>query len=112
MMDISHLGLTVSGGIRSDSILEHACFINRFLPLEKLKSIDLKLGSAFIDAEEHAECLEFMKKKLIKGYFVPQKGVRKTKRTAPEDSEQPREGKKPPKMAKQVSSSDAPKPLL
>ena len=101
-MDISHLGLTITGGLRKDSVIDHACFISRFAPLSKLKTIDLKLDSAFVNAEERDECLEYMKKKLIKGYTATQKVVKKPKRTAPDESELWKEGKRPPKMAKQV----------
>ena len=111
-MDILHLGLTITGGFRKDSIVDHACFITRFAPLSKLESVDLKLGSAFINTEERAECLEFMKTKLIKGYAVTQKGVKKSKRAAPDDSEQSKEGNRPSKMAKQVRFPEPPNSSL
>lgn len=102
-MDITHLGLTIYGPLRKDHIVGHTCFTARFKPLASLKSIDLQLGSAFVTEADRVECLEYVKKQLIKDHGPLEKATIKAKRVASDYSLQPKEGKKPAKVAKKVS---------
>ena len=111
-MDISHLGLTILGPFEKDFIVGHTCFTSRFAPLSKLESIDLQLGSAFVSENDHVECLQSLKKQLIKSYRVSQKGQPKMKRAATYDILQSKEGKKPAKVAKKVSYPKLPSTTL
>lgn len=85
-MPISHLGLTIKGGVRKDQVSGHTCFIHRFTVLKGLKSLDFILTSAYIEGEEKQEIQEEMREKLINGYVRP-KALKKSKskRTASSD---------------------------
>ena len=69
-MPISHLGLTVKGGVRKEEIKEeilgHTGFTNSFKVLKGLKTFDLILGSAFIKAKDKEEIQEEMRETLLK----------------------------------------------
>ena len=67
-MPITHLGLTVKGGVPKEQMLGHTCFTNRFKVLKGLKTFDLVLASAFIKAQDKKEIQEEMRETLIKDY--------------------------------------------
>ena len=67
-MPITHLGLTIRGGVPKEQMLGHTCFTNRFKLLKGLKTIDLVLASAFIKAQDKKEIQEEMRETLIKDY--------------------------------------------
>lgn len=85
-MSISHLGLTVKGGIPKEQLLGHTCFTNRFKVLKGLKTFDLILASAHIKQKDKKEIQEEMREALIKGYKRPKELQKsKAKRAAPTD---------------------------
>ena len=67
-MPITHLGLTVKGGVPKEQMLGHTCFTNRFKSLKGLKTFDLNLASALIKAHDKKEIQEEMRETLIKDY--------------------------------------------
>ena len=67
-MPITHLGLTVKGGVPKEQMLGHTCFTNRFKVLKGLKTFDLVLPSALIKAQDKKEIQEEMRETLIKDY--------------------------------------------
>ena len=85
-MPISHLGLTVKGGVVKQEILGHTCFSNRFKVLKKLKTFDLTLTSAHIKRQDKKDIQEEMREALIKDYQRPKELTKpKNKRAAPAD---------------------------
>ena len=84
-MPISHLGLTIKGGVHKEEISGHTCLTNRFKVLKGLKTLDFILTSAYIKDKDKKEIQEEMKEKLIKDYERPKelkKPKAKVKRTA------------------------------
>ena len=67
-MPITHLGLTVKGGVPKEQMLGHTCFTNRFKVLKGLKTFDLVLASALIKSQDKKEIQEEMRETLIKDY--------------------------------------------
>ena len=78
-MPITHLGLTVKGGVPKAQMLGHTCFTNRFKSLKGLKTLDIVLPSALIKAQDKKAIQEEMRETLIKDY----KRSKLTKKTKP-----------------------------
>ena len=115
-MPISHLGLTIKGGVRKEEVSGHTCLTNRFKVLKGLKTLDFVLTSAYIKDQEKKNIQEEMREKLIKDYVRPkklQKSKAKVKRAA--STEVVGGSKKPTKKVKKSNTSvsnENPKPLL
>ena len=85
-MPITHLSLTVKGGVPKGQMSGHTCFTNRFNVLKGLKTFDLILGSAYIEDEDKKDIQEEMRETLIKNYTRPkQLKMSKSKRVASND---------------------------
>ena len=82
-MSISHLGLTLKGGVPKAQMSGHTCFTSRFKVLKDLKTFDLTLGSAYINHKDKKDIQEEMREALIKDYARPK--ALKKKRAAPAD---------------------------
>ena len=110
---ISHLSLTVKGGVTGKEFTGHTCFTNRFKVL-KLKTFDLTLTSAHIKAEEKKDIQENMRKALIKDYSRPKELKNaKAKRAASADfAVDPRTATKKPKKANALVSSGMSDPVF
>ena len=111
-MPISHLGLTIQGGIRKEQVSGHTCFLNPFKVLKGLKTLDFVLTSAHIKATEKEEIQEEVREKLIKDYVRPKELKKsKGKRNASSDVvAEPRKGTKKAKKANTTVSIGASKP--
>lgn len=103
-MSITHLGLTVKGGIPKDQISGHTCFTNRFKVLKDLKTFDLILATAFIKAKDKKDIQEEMREALIKGYNRP-KQLKKSKPKRAASSDLVADPKKVTKKAKNANTS-------
>lgn len=115
-MPISHLGLTIKGGVRKEEVSGHTCLTNRFKVLKGLKTLDFILTSAHMKDKEKKDIQEEMREKLIKEYVRPKelkKSKAKVKRAA--STEVVGGSKKPTKKVKKGNTSVSTenlKPLL
>lgn len=103
-MPITHLGLTVKGGIPKEQMSGHTCFTNRFKVLKGLKTFDLILASAFIKAKDKKDIQEEMRETLIKGYKRP-KQLKKSKPKRAASSDPVTDPKKATKKTKTANTS-------
>lgn len=103
-MPITHLGLTVKGGIPKEQLSGHTCFTNRFKLLKGLKTFDLILASAFIKAKDKKDIQEEMRETLIKDYKRP-KQLKKSKSKRAASSDPVADSKKATKKAKNANTS-------
>lgn len=103
-MPITHLRLTVKGGVPKEQILGHTCFTNRFKLLKGLKTFDLVLASAIIKASDKKEIQEEMREALIKDYKRP-KPIKKTKLKRAASTDPVTGSKKATKKAKKANTS-------
>lgn len=97
----THLALTIKGGQIKERLLDHTCWINRFLVMTQLKTFDLTLASALILRKDKEKIVEMCRGHLIRGYVRPEEdNAPKTKRTASDDGDL--QSTKPTKKARQV----------
>ena len=102
-MPITHLGLTVKGGIPKEQMIGHTCFTNRFKLLKGLKTFDLVLASALIKAQDKKEIQEEMREALIKDYKRA-KLIKKTKPKRAASTDLVAGSKKATKKAKKANT--------
>lgn len=88
-LSITHLSLTVKGGVVKEMLIGHTCWINTYKELKQLKTFDLTLASGLIKEEQKTQIQEICRKELINGYVSPEEGkstVTRSKRPASNDS--------------------------
>lgn len=70
-MPITHLGLTIKGGVPKEQVSGHTCLTNRFKVLKRLKTFDFILTSAHIKDQDKKDIQEEMRGKLLEDYTRP-----------------------------------------
>lgn len=103
-MAITHLGLTVKGGIPKEQLSGHTCFTNRFKVLKSLKTFDLILASAFIKVKDKKDIQEEMREALVKGHKRP-KQLKKSKPKRAASSDPVTDSRRATKKAKNGNTS-------
>ena len=103
-MPITHLGLTVKGGVPKEQMSGHTCITNRFKVLRGLKTFDLILATAFIKAQDKMDIQEDMRETLIKDYKRP-KQLKKPKPKRVASSDLVADSQKATKKAKKANTS-------
>ena len=103
-MPITHLSLTVKGGVPKGQMSGHTCFTNRFKVLKGLKTFDLILGSAYIKDKDKKDIQEEMRETLIKDYPRP-KQLKKPKSKRVASNDLLASSKKATKKAKKANTS-------